>query len=127
MTKMQTTIEGDPKGSLVVVKCGPEMPFNQNNRLQFTREDATELLGQLADVGLRLPRRKIEATFTKFLALGLGYFGKGDSIPEALAQLKKAGHKKNEGKTLLFWGTDDLSCTTGGYVEGTNYVSLGEI
>ena len=71
-------------------------------------------------------RETVEKTFNKFLVVGPGYWGRGLTLKEARKNCLKEGCKVKD-KMTGFWGTDDLTITSGGYVQASNMVSLGEI
>jgi hypothetical protein len=76
-----------------------------------------------------IDRMEVEATFTHFVVVALGYWGKGTTIPEALQKLAEfSGWGKRQmakEKMLLFWGTEDIEVYTDGSVHAMNLVDLG--
>ena len=72
-------------------------------------------------------RLEIESQIEKFVVLGLGYWGKGDSIKEARKNCMKEGCKAKD-KMIAFAGDQTIGVTSQGCVQADKFlVSLGEL
>ena len=72
-------------------------------------------------------RIEIEKQFEKFVVLGLGYWGKGDTIKEAKKNCIREGCKSKD-KMIAFVGDMSIGVTSGGCVQADKIlISLGEI
>jgi hypothetical protein len=61
----------------------------------------------------------------KFMVIGPGYWGRGDSLKEALRRARQAGMTKKD-KAMAYAGSDDLALENG-FVVATQLIRLGQI
>ena len=71
-------------------------------------------------------RVAVEAAIKRFLVIGPGYFGFGESIKEARTNCMKEGCKAKD-HLIAYAGSSDLSFTGGGYVSATFMIRIGEV
>lgn len=71
-----------------------------------------------------LPTHKQVAELDTVVAVSAGYFGFGDTVQEALDNLRKAGGGL---PCWLYLGTDDIAVTDMGSIRACRFVELGEL